>query len=74
MYTTDYNRLKSRARRLEIDDFEYICDAAIEQVADEFKTTIFTNGEGEIISTDECPIDADKANLRHAEIVEALIS
>ena len=73
MYTTDYNRLKNKARELEIEDFEYICDTAMEQVADEFKATIFTNGEGEIISTDKYPIDAEKANLRHAEIVEQLI-
>ncbi len=74
MYTTDYIRLEQKARENWLtDELQAMCEQAQEETITQFGT-FEKNGDGEIISTTEHPVDAYMANLMEAEHLETLIN
>lgn len=74
MYTTDYIRLEIKARENWLaDELQAMCEQAQEDTLTQFGT-FEKNGDGEIISTAEHPVDAHMANLKEAEHLETLIN
>lgn len=67
-------RLEQKARENWLaDDLQAMCEQAQEDTLTQFGT-FEKNGDGEIISTAEHPVDAHMANLMEAEHLEALIN
>ena len=74
MYTIDYIRLEKKARENNLaDKFEIMAQDALEQVMEEFGVNFYVNDEGEIIDAADAHCDEQKANTRHAQVLEDMI-